>query len=183
MLCEGPVLSATRNMEQRTVWVNQPQWFRGRVLRDNRGRLVPVQGAGRVMLDRRVRRAGASVVVATRRGDPAWRRAAIRDGIRHGAVLAIGTGLIVWGCFAMLELRWAMFAVVLPLIGLMGLSHLWFLSPELGRQLIVFRINVGECPACCYSLSGLVVEQDGCVVCPECAGAWRLGDGPESTGR
>jgi Flp pilus assembly protein TadB len=29
------------------------------------------------------------------------------------------------------------------------------------------------CPACRYELAGLPVDQDRCVVCPECGGAWR----------
>ena len=30
------------------------------------------------------------------------------------------------------------------------------------------------CRACGHSLSGLVVEADGCRVCPECGAAWRV---------
>lgn len=35
-------------------------------------------------------------------------------------------------------------------------------------------IGIGWCAACGYCLSGLVVETDGCTVCPECGAAWRL---------
>ncbi len=31
----------------------------------------------------------------------------------------------------------------------------------------------GYCPSCAFSLEGLVVESDGCVVCPECGAAWK----------
>ena len=35
-------------------------------------------------------------------------------------------------------------------------------------------IGIGWSAACGYCLSGLVVETDGCTVCPECGAAWRL---------
>ncbi len=34
--------------------------------------------------------------------------------------------------------------------------------------------EVGRCPACQYELTALEPEADGCTVCPECGGAWRL---------
>jgi len=44
------------------------------------------------------------------------------------------------------------------------------------RSLLMFvRVvirRLGACPACGYGLGELVVEHDGCVVCPECGGAW-----------
>ncbi len=33
--------------------------------------------------------------------------------------------------------------------------------------------ELGFCGGCGYPLKGLVPEQDGCVVCPECQAAWR----------
>lgn len=41
-------------------------------------------------------------------------------------------------------------------------------------------IGIGWCAACGYCLSGLVVETDGCTVCPECGAAWRLPGDPRS---
>jgi hypothetical protein len=35
-------------------------------------------------------------------------------------------------------------------------------------------LGFGRCPACMYSLAELPAESDGCTVCPECGGAWRL---------
>ncbi|MEZ6317938.1 MAG: hypothetical protein R3B49_04170 [Phycisphaerales bacterium] len=32
--------------------------------------------------------------------------------------------------------------------------------------------ELGACPACGYGVGELAVEEDGCVVCPECGGAW-----------
>jgi hypothetical protein len=36
-------------------------------------------------------------------------------------------------------------------------------------------LECGLCPACVYRLDGLAAEEDGCVVCPECGAAWRVG--------
>lgn len=36
------------------------------------------------------------------------------------------------------------------------------------------RQQRGCCPACGQSLDGLLAEEDGCRVCPECGGAWRV---------
>ena len=32
-----------------------------------------------------------------------------------------------------------------------------------------------HCFLCAYSLDGLMPEADGCTVCPECGGAWKIG--------
>lgn len=31
-----------------------------------------------------------------------------------------------------------------------------------------------RCPACCYDLGVCVAAADGCTVCPECGGAWKV---------
>lgn len=35
-------------------------------------------------------------------------------------------------------------------------------------------LDLSLCPSCGYDLSTLHAEQDGCCVCPECGGAWKL---------
>lgn len=35
------------------------------------------------------------------------------------------------------------------------------------------RLGIGVCPVCAYELTDLRPAEDGCVVCPECGGAWR----------
>lgn len=48
----------------------------------------------------------------------------------------------------------------------------WFFS---GRQVAAQAMALqGACPSCEYEIVGLPVERDGCVVCPECGGAWRV---------
>lgn len=34
-------------------------------------------------------------------------------------------------------------------------------------------LRAQRCPSCGYTLSGVPKQEDGCVVCPECGGAWR----------
>jgi len=42
---------------------------------------------------------------------------------------------------------------------------------ELARSFLRFS----RCPSCAYRIAGLEAEDDGCVVCPECGAAWRVG--------
>jgi ssDNA-binding Zn-finger/Zn-ribbon topoisomerase 1 len=45
-----------------------------------------------------------------------------------------------------------------------------------------FFVSIGRCPSCGYELSQLPIEADGCVVCPECGGAWRRSSPPGGAG-
>lgn len=42
--------------------------------------------------------------------------------------------------------------------------------------LLIVRIMLRRkrCPVCTYSIEGLPAQDDGCVICPECAAAWKL---------
>lgn len=40
-------------------------------------------------------------------------------------------------------------------------------------QISEIFLTEGYCAACGYLLEDLIVEPDGCVVCPECNGAWK----------
>ena len=42
------------------------------------------------------------------------------------------------------------------------------------RLAIEHLLLMDRCPACDYDLSGALPEHDGCTLCPECGGAWRL---------
>ncbi|MFG0245981.1 MAG: hypothetical protein ACF8MF_08040 [Phycisphaerales bacterium JB052] len=35
------------------------------------------------------------------------------------------------------------------------------------------HLTHGICPSCAYQLDDLTIQEDGCVVCPECNGAWQ----------
>jgi hypothetical protein len=38
----------------------------------------------------------------------------------------------------------------------------------------VVRTALPFCAVCGYAINGLLVQADGCTVCPECGAAWRL---------
>lgn len=55
----------------------------------------------------------------------------------------------------------------------------------LGRAAFEIRailIKKSLCPSCTHSLTGLPLQSDGCVVCPECGAAWRPANPVHSTG-
>jgi hypothetical protein len=58
----------------------------------------------------------------------------------------------------------------------------WHLAGARQRRAAAEAIaGEGLCPGCLYKLSDLPEEADGCRVCPECGGAWRVpetGPGP-----
>lgn len=60
---------------------------------------------------------------------------------------------------------------LLAIAAVLGLRRGWWwvLLP----RHIQFIVNSDHCPSCAFSLAGLVAEDDGCVVCPECGVAWR----------
>jgi hypothetical protein len=71
---------------------------------------------------------------------------------RYALSFALGFGMFMWTCiFLRLQVRRVPTS---PLY----VSHV---------------LDLGRCPACLYQLAGQVAEPDGCVVCPECGGAWR----------
>jgi hypothetical protein len=37
-------------------------------------------------------------------------------------------------------------------------------------------LSIGHCPSCTYRLFDIEEEADGCTVCPECGGAWKLSE-------
>lgn len=55
---------------------------------------------------------------------------------------------------------------------------IWFVSLTWVRQLkfpkiAAVHLEHGKCAGCGYELKDLVVENDGCIVCPECNAAWK----------
>ncbi|MFM9996642.1 MAG: hypothetical protein ACKVU4_12690 [Phycisphaerales bacterium] len=64
-------------------------------------------------------------------------------------------------------------AIVIALGILAGLGWLW--ASWRGAKAARRAYLAGSvCPSCGYSLAGLPAEGDGCTVCPECSGAWRV---------
>lgn len=71
-------------------------------------------------------------------------------------------------------------AVMLAII-VMGQLFAWRrrirVFPRGASELQIARalLAEGRCPSCAYAIGRVEPAMDGCVVCPECAGAWRLG--------
>ncbi len=64
--------------------------------------------------------------------------------------VSLGVGMSVW--FS-LRARW-------------GLKRL-------GPNVRLTMLNEGRCPSCSHQIHACPVQEDGCVVCPECGAAWR----------
>jgi hypothetical protein len=101
-------------------------------------------------------------------GVPPW--------VMYGAVVVVG----VYHAISMTRLSLAAAALRLG-FSLVFLCVVWWLILPHARRLLWIRswkrrfVELGRCPACQYSMASLVAEADGCTVCPECGGAWRLG--------
>lgn len=68
---------------------------------------------------------------------------------------------------------WIIVTFATPFVPLVALG---VLCVRTGWRLAVERVcETGECPSCLYPLEGLKAEMDGCIMCPECGAAWRLG--------
>jgi hypothetical protein len=136
-----------------------------RRVRDARGRVVELRASGRAVVD----------------SAAWWQR-----------VLIIGLLPMASMIFWWFPLRWALervlargaaegIMVVLALSatawGLLGMAMLvWVMLPwNANRRVAAWRVRLSHCGACAYPLKGLESESDGCVVCPECGGAWRTG--------
>ena len=144
---------------------------------DDRSRLVPIRGR---LPWRGMRITRSSLWIADEPGGPqALRhRRAIRAFLLESAVmLACYVGLVA----AMITwLRptgnpWIEYPRSV-LTGIMPGSALIWLIARLRRRSFVSAATEHErCLACTHSLTGMPIEADGCVVCPECgAAAWRV---------
>lgn len=72
--------------------------------------------------------------------------------VRHVVVDAVSVGVV-----------WLIVTVVVSLN-----------RSRLERRGVAELKRLARCASCGYHLRGLAPEPDGCVVCPECAAAWRL---------
>ncbi len=85
--------------------------------------------------------------------------------LQHRALardLALSAIALVAGSVLLVALGPLILAVIV-------LNHLARLS--VAREV---RLVSAICPACAYSLTSSTPHDDGCTVCPECGGAWRL---------
>ena len=116
-------------------------------------------------------------------------RKSSRRGVRIEVGFFVGVGIIQVGIgLGLLLLRNDMGWVASIIIALGG-ATLWYAwtHPERMRRQVqrlrVERTRVWDrgtsCPGCLYDLRTIRRDPDGCTVCPECGGAWRIQD-PES---
>lgn len=72
-----------------------------------------------------------------------------------------------------------------PLIGVVMVMQVAFIGMAvwIWRRGVAFSskealvdgyLACGRCPSCAYKIGHGLAEADGCVVCPECGGAWRV---------
>lgn len=79
-------------------------------------------------------------------------------------VLMVGLALVPMGGLTV--------GVALASVGvvvMLGLVSVWLHRGRGGEP------AASGCRGCGYGFEGLCAERDGCVVCPECGAAWRLG--------
>jgi len=44
-------------------------------------------------------------------------------------------------------------------------------TPQRAKRAV---LAIGHCPSCAYRIFDIEAEPDGCTVCPECGGAWKI---------
>lgn len=92
------------------------------------------------------------------------------------AVLSIGLAINNmavaerWSSPLLISLGWVLVILVLTSNSLYGIARELRENPVL----VEFNLERGCCPACTYPLRTVPAAPDGCRVCPECGGAWRL---------
>jgi len=124
------------------------------------------------------------------RGDAGWFRRGVRA--LHPAGPLFPALLLVMGVaiIGVLASTFGPFVIFLTVLGPVAASIILVvvtlalaIGAGLRAQVRVVRrsmLAAGRCPSCGYGLDGLEVEPDGCVVCPECGGAWDRQPRPES---
>lgn len=107
-----------------------------------------------------------------------WMRRAADSGFVRGAMGAL-TIYVMWQrALEWHQLHWAysLGALTVPLcLALMVLFWRRLNAISIRRADRKFAAARPVCIACGYDLSGLGAAEDGCIVCPECGAAWRMG--------
>lgn len=113
-----------------------------------------------------------------------WRTIGVAGWFYLALMVAIQLFIIVNGIYGVQHLLtskfarpgdWKAPALMVLLAPFMIVTMWWGLKHRHAVQLATsFVTEAGCCASCGYALRGLTPERDGCVVCPECASAWRL---------
>lgn len=116
--------------------------------------------------------------------DPIVKKEMAATAVPETIVALIGgvVGWVMWDIFVS--------SIVTPLVGyplnllmqvlvaIVIAMFFWFVLLNYVRvrrfsQIAEIFLTEGLCAACGYNLQDLVAENDGCIVCPECYGAWK----------
>ena len=98
-----------------------------------------------------------------------------RRGLNREEILFLLAMLVPFGAVVvsmMLFSNWGAVSVPIAFVltGLMArLGRRTFQNKRVAASLV----TAGRCASCGYALAQLAPQDDGCVVCPECGGAWR----------
>jgi hypothetical protein len=158
----GKRISSIYGAAMATSWFDAIMWGREAEFRDDRGRprllgALPIRSSGtpeELDAGREARR-----IIRRRVSAP------------HLGCLGLVAGYIAFVSLLRLDAGSLVFSAIILGVGLLaGWSAARVNnSRRIARELV----GKGFCPQCGYSLSGARVEDDGCVTCPECQGAWR----------
>jgi predicted Zn-ribbon and HTH transcriptional regulator len=109
---------------------------------------------------------------------------ASRAGISVLIMLALAACIVallgLGGPFAAFLILFTPVASILILVAINSLTSLAVLAGEAREAVRAGWIEAGRCPTCGYDLQDVRIDSDGCRVCPECGGAWRANNRPET---
>lgn len=111
-------------------------------------------------------------------GQSGFTRTTIRAMLRYLAVVIAASIALALLYNLLAPSAWPRFLVgvfvAVPIsVGSVIFLHWQVRKVQRNPEYIEAMIGVRRCPACVYSLQGLDAEPDGCIVCPECGGAWQ----------
>ncbi len=151
---------------------------------DDRGRVHTVREEGypepeRVMVEGELTKEQRRAI---RDYERMWRHARSRG---YHVVLGIALGVLATAAFLASSIMWSSGSVVHAATGMIfGILCVVVAirNPVWMRRRIVLLHHAmfgaaGRCLVCGYEIGGVPSEADGCVVCPECGVAWRMGAG------
>jgi hypothetical protein len=82
---------------------------------------------------------------------------------------------MLFAVLAVWILEWSLVGV--PIVGMSIVIPVFIACVMLDgshRLVVEELLERGICGACRYDLDGALIEEDGCVLCPECGAAWRI---------
>jgi hypothetical protein len=91
-----------------------------------------------------------------------------------GAVVMIALAVVKGGPWILALFSFSPVLSISLLLVFAGLVSFSDSITEHKERLKTRRLRDGQCPACGYDVAEIDADADGCVVCPECGGAWRM---------